>query len=124
MRGTRVANYRIQNDGLLRLLTLALNEDGDAIVQEWKDNLSRGIVNDEMRAVFAARGWISSERDARLQREDDMSDIKGDPENDNLREVASAPRRGRNKRGEGEDEDATEVREAPSGSEEVDLRES
>lgn len=74
--------YRPIDPGLAELLGLALDHQLPKKVEMWKQHLAKGRVSAEMRDVFAALGWLSSQRDRRLGEptEEDEPEVKIDPE--------------------------------------------
>jgi len=71
--GDGVTYYNIE-PGLAELFGLALDSVLPKKVEEWKRHLEQGRLNNEMRGVFAATGWLSSSRDSRLTAAEDDPD--------------------------------------------------
>ena len=58
-------SYRLA-EGLQDELAAALNTYLDQHIEEWKNQVTEGIIEEEARTVFAALGWLSSRNDSRL----------------------------------------------------------
>jgi len=58
-------HFRLER-GLQDMLEVAMESKLTARVDLWKDQISKGEIDEELREILAALGWISSRDDPRL----------------------------------------------------------
>jgi hypothetical protein len=67
-----MATHRVE-PGLARLFNLGIDGELPKKVEEWKAALAKGELTDEMVRVFHGLGWLSSLRDPRIERAEDVT---------------------------------------------------